>query len=71
VGGNLRLPDITLSAFLPGVFEVCVRCPINVTSSCPIPLRLSYGQTVFSPMSMRWYGMIIMCCWWATIMLLR
>jgi hypothetical protein len=71
VGGNLRLPDITLSAFPPGMFEVCARCPINVTSSYPIPLRLFCGRTVFNPMSMRWYGMIIMCCWWGTIMLLQ
>jgi hypothetical protein len=52
------LSDITLSAFLPGTSEVCVRCPINVISSCPIPLRLSSGRTVLSPYvhEVVWHG---------------
>jgi hypothetical protein len=32
-GENLRLPNIMLSAFLPGMFKMCVRCPISATPS--------------------------------------
>jgi predicted metal-dependent RNase len=30
-GENLRLLNIILSAFLPGMFKLRVRCPINIT----------------------------------------
>jgi hypothetical protein len=46
VGGNLRLSNIILSAFLLGMFEMCVRCPINATTSCPISLGLWWPKNI-------------------------
>jgi hypothetical protein len=71
VGGNLRLPDIILSAFLRGMSEMCARCPINATTSCSISLRLSGGRRIFSLMFMRCPGIVITCRRWGTILLLR
>jgi hypothetical protein len=71
VGGNLRLPDIILSAFLPGMSEMCARCPINATTSCSTSLCLPGSRRIFSSVFMRWHGMVIICRRWGTIVLLR
>jgi hypothetical protein len=57
--------------FLPEMFKMCVRCPINATTSYPISLGLSGGRRIFGSLYMRWHGMIIICCLWGSVVLLR
>jgi hypothetical protein len=64
-------PDIILSAFLLGMFQMCVRCPISDTPSCPISLELSVGRRIFGPVHVRGHVMIIIYYRWGSIVLLR
>jgi hypothetical protein len=61
------LLDIILLAFLPGMFGMCVRCPINGTISCPMSLGLSGGRRIFDLVYRRWHDMVMICCRWGTV----
>jgi hypothetical protein len=53
MGGKFRLPYIILLAFLLEMPEMCVRCPINATTSRSTSLGLAGDRRIFGPVYIR------------------